>query len=275
MTEIAHDGGGDAGRDAMLARAVRQASVNIALYDAELRHVGINDVMCRSMGLESEAAGLGLRPTELFPGLGFGTFEAAAREVMRTGEPTVWKGFGQAPGESRERAWLVTVSAVRDPDGTPCGVLALGLDETEHWRARRRLALVNDASNRIGSTLDVARTAEELAGVAVPQLADMVLIDVLDSVLRGEEPASGRVPGTIPLRRMAYGSVLDNVPEAVLQPGQVASYPPRSPAADALASGQPVIQGPSDRDVAWWASHDRAGRGKSPSTGSTPSWRCR
>jgi serine phosphatase RsbU (regulator of sigma subunit)/anti-sigma regulatory factor (Ser/Thr protein kinase) len=258
MTDIAHDPGGGADPGAMLDWAVNQASLNIALYDADLRHIRINAAMCRSMGLESEGAGRGLRPTELFPGLGFHTFEATARQVIATGQPAVWKGFGTAPGEDRQRAWLVTVSAVRDPDGTTCGVLAVGLDETEHRRARKRLALVNEASNRIGSTLDVGATAEELVAVAIPQLADMVLIDVRESVLRGEEPASGPVPGTVPLRRMAYGSVLENVPEVVIRSGQVASYPPCSPPAEALASGQPVIRGPSDRDVARWASTDRA-----------------
>jgi serine phosphatase RsbU (regulator of sigma subunit)/anti-sigma regulatory factor (Ser/Thr protein kinase) len=257
MTDIAHDSGVDTGLRAMLDWAVTQSSLNISLYDTEIRHIRINRAMCQAMGLESEAAGVGLQPTELFPGLGFGTFEDAARQVMLTGEHAVWRGFGKAPGEVKERAWLVTVSAVRDPDGTMCGVLAVGLDETQHRLARKRLALVNDASRRLGSTLDVGRTAEELADVAVPQLADMILIDVRDSVLRGEEPQPGPVPGTVPLRRMAYGSVLENVPEVVVQTGQVASYPPRSPAADALASGQSVIRGPSGSDIARWASHDR------------------
>jgi serine phosphatase RsbU (regulator of sigma subunit)/anti-sigma regulatory factor (Ser/Thr protein kinase) len=257
MTDIAHDSGVNTGLRAMLDWAVAQASLNISLYDTEVRHIRVNTAMCQAMGLESEAAGLGLRPTELFPGLGFGTFEDAARQVMLTGEPAIWRGFGKAPGEVRERAWLVTVSAVRDPDGTTCGVLAIGLDETGHRLARKRLALVNDASRRIGSTLDVGRTAEELADVAVPQLADMILIDVRDSVLRGEEPQPGPVSGTVPLRRMAHGSVLENVPEVVVQAGQVASYPPGSPAADALASGQSVIRGPSGSDIARWASHDR------------------
>lgn len=50
--------------------------------------------------------------------------------------------------------------------------------------ARERLALVNEASTRIGSTPDLTRTAEELVEVAVPGLADFATIDLLDSVFR-------------------------------------------------------------------------------------------
>ncbi|MFG2557808.1 SpoIIE family protein phosphatase [Streptomyces sp. NPDC048496] len=54
--------------------------------------------------------------------------------------------------------------------------------------ARERLGLLYDAGVRIGTTLDVRRTSEELAEVAVPRFADVVTVELLDPVLRGEEP---------------------------------------------------------------------------------------
>ncbi|MFF9410683.1 SpoIIE family protein phosphatase [Streptomyces anandii] len=54
--------------------------------------------------------------------------------------------------------------------------------------ARERLTLLYEAGVRIGSTLDVRRTAEELAEVAVPRMADVVTVELLDAVLHGEEP---------------------------------------------------------------------------------------
>jgi PAS domain S-box-containing protein len=256
MPDTGRNRGGGGGLRAMHDWALAQSPLNIALCDTEVRYLSINEAMCRAMGLESEAAGLGQRPTELFPGLDLGTFEDTARQVMATGEPAEWRGFGTAPGEQAERAWLASVSPVTDPDGLICGIMAVGLDVTAHRLAKKRLALVNDAGRRIGSTLDVARTAEELVEVAVPQLADTVMIDVRESVLHGDEPAAGPVPRTVPLRRMASGSVLEDAPEVVVRPGQVASYPARSPSADALASGRSVISGPSPRDVARWSAHD-------------------
>ncbi len=54
--------------------------------------------------------------------------------------------------------------------------------------ARERLQLLYDAGVRVGTTLDVTRTARELAEVAVPRFADTVTVDLLETVPRGEEP---------------------------------------------------------------------------------------
>ena len=259
MAGIGHGSDGERVMQAMLDWAFTQSSVIIGLYDTQVRLLRINGEMCRALGLDAEADGVGLRITELFPGLGFATFEGTALQVMKTGKPAVWEGFGKGPGETLARAWRVAVSAVRDADDTVCGALSVGIDVTEHRLARKRLALVNDASNLIGNTLDVTRTAEELAEIAVPQLADMVMIDIQDCVLRGDEPPSGPVPGMVPLRRLACGSVLPDAPEVAVRPGQVASYPARSPAGEVLSSGRPVILGPAGRDVARWASRDSVG----------------
>ncbi|MFJ9818552.1 SpoIIE family protein phosphatase [Streptomyces sp. NPDC101151] len=56
--------------------------------------------------------------------------------------------------------------------------------------ARSRLSFLYEAGTRIGTTLDVRRTAEELAETAVPRLADFATVELLDSVLKGEEPTS-------------------------------------------------------------------------------------
>ena len=72
-------------------------------------------------------------------------------------------------------------------------MLLVERDVTERRLARQRLELMDEAA-RIGSTLDVTRTAEEFVDVTVPRLADYVLVDLLDSVLRGGEPTPGRSP---------------------------------------------------------------------------------
>lgn len=50
--------------------------------------------------------------------------------------------------------------------------------------ARDRLTLLSEASTRVGGTLDVARTAEELAEVAVRRFADHAAVDLFDPVLK-------------------------------------------------------------------------------------------
>ncbi len=61
---------------------------------------------------------------------------------------------------------------------------------TDAVRARRRLAWLNEAGMRIGTTLDLRRTAEELAGFTVPELADGCAVDLLESVLHFQEGGS-------------------------------------------------------------------------------------
>ncbi|MFI6108233.1 SpoIIE family protein phosphatase [Streptomyces sp. NPDC051310] len=90
---------------------------------------------------------------------------------------------------SRPDAWLLLV-------GEP-GVGRLAAE------ARARLSLLNEAGVRIGTTLDMRRTAEELAAIAVPRFADLVVVDLVEGVLAGEEPPPGPpAPGTT-LRRTA------------------------------------------------------------------------
>jgi PAS domain S-box-containing protein len=247
---------GPADLRAMLDWGFTQSTLAMALLDMELRQIRVNNAMCRVLGLASEAEGLGRLLTDVVPGPDNESNLACAREVARTGEPALWRGFSQRAGERRRRALEVSLSPVRDTSGGVRGVLAVGHDVTEQHRARERLALVNAASTRIGSTLDVTRTAEELVDVAVPRLADLVMIDLLDSVLRGDDPVAGPVGADVPLRRLASGSVLDGNPEVLVRPGQMSSYPEHTAAADSLATGKPVSYGVTEGDAARWAAMD-------------------
>jgi PAS domain S-box-containing protein len=242
----------------MLDWAVAWCPLGVALLDSQLRQLRLNPLMCRILGLRAEADGLGLRLTDLISTPETESLLAMAQQVVRTGKPAVWRGFYRLPGRRRGRTAETVLSPVKDPSGGVRGVLAIGFDVNEEHLARQRLALVNEASTRIGSTLDVTRTAEELVEVAVPPLADLAMIDLLDSVIRGGEPTTGPIEGTVSLQRMACGSVLEGIPEAVGRPGQVASFPERSPVAQCLATGRPVTYSGTDRNVARWAMADPA-----------------
>jgi len=242
----------------MLDWAITQTPINIALLDTQMRQLRLNASMCRTLGLRDEAGGLGVTLLDLLSNDATRSMVAAARTVARTGKPTVWKGVNQMPGESRRHAVEVNLSPVRDPAGQVCGVLVVGVDVTELVRARDRLALVNEASTRIGGTLDVTRTAEELVELAVPRLADFATVDLLDSVFRGDEPTSGPFAFTVPFCRVACRSVLDGSPETLVRPGQVYSYPEGSPPARRMTSGRLMNDGDLRRFMDAWAEHDPA-----------------
>ncbi|MGW2270765.1 SpoIIE family protein phosphatase [Streptomyces yangpuensis] len=104
------------------------------------------------------------------------------------------------------------------PDGAPAdapgavvrGLVLVGEPEVGKYAvaARRRLELLAEASTRIGTTLDVSRTAWELAETAVPRLADYVTVDLPGAVLRGEESADPQAD----LRRTVVHGIRDDCP---------------------------------------------------------------
>ncbi|MET9954864.1 SpoIIE family protein phosphatase [Streptomyces sp. NPDC006339] len=103
--------------------------------------------------------------------------------------------------------------------------------------ARGRLRLLYEAGTRIGTTLDVVRTAEELSEVAVPRFADFVTVELLDPVMRGEEPSGAYTE----MRRTALTGVRQETP---LQPvGDLIRFVvPTTPMASALDEGRAVLQ---------------------------------
>ncbi|MFE1763542.1 SpoIIE family protein phosphatase [Streptomyces angustmyceticus] len=112
--------------------------------------------------------------------------------------------------------------------------------------AQERLKLIYDAGLRIGTTLEVGRTAEELADVAVPRFADVATVELLEPVLRGDEPAAG--PGT-GLRRLAVSGVPQAA--AIYRVGEDLRFAPGTPMATALASGRPVLVDDLPRSDEW------------------------
>ncbi|MDX3537008.1 SpoIIE family protein phosphatase [Streptomyces sp. MB09-01] len=117
--------------------------------------------------------------------------------------------------------------------------------------ARSRLQLLYDAGVRIGTTLDVVRTAEELSEVAVPRFADFVTVELLEPVLRGDEPST--VSGTYSeMRRAAITGVRADSP---LQPvGDVIRFVvPTAPMAAALDAGHAVLAADLNAAMGWRA----------------------
>ncbi|GAA2408381.1 hypothetical protein GCM10010420_40880 [Streptomyces glaucosporus] len=156
---------------------------------------------------------------------------------------------GRAGGQGAERPPEQprgTGEARNGPGGTPghpdAWVLLVGEPSVGRLavEARRRLSLLNDAGARVGTTLDMRRTAEELAEVAVPQFADVVVVDLVDGVLAGEEPPPGPLGDGAPLRRVVVraggspgGARTDRVDVPV-------GYAAGTPQARCLAGRRPV-----------------------------------
>ncbi|MEU8619059.1 SpoIIE family protein phosphatase [Streptomyces sp. NPDC048623] len=72
---------------------------------------------------------------------------------------------------------------------------------------RGRLAWLNSAGSRIGTSLDLERTAQELAEFTVPGFADGAAVDILESVLRGDEGSRWTGTGVPLMRAIALSTV--------------------------------------------------------------------
>ncbi|MFE4408024.1 SpoIIE family protein phosphatase [Streptomyces sp. NPDC093064] len=121
--------------------------------------------------------------------------------------------------------------------------------------ARERLKLLYDAGMKIGTTLDVSRTAQELADVAVPRFADVVTVELVEEVLRGQEP-TGAISE---VRRAAVRGRPGYQP--LVELGRRLSFAPDSPQARCVESGRGVLEAELTEAGEWRAADpDRARR---------------
>ncbi|MFF9405280.1 SpoIIE family protein phosphatase [Streptomyces anandii] len=234
---------------ALSARIVSQSPIGLAVLDTRLRYVSVNPALERIDGVPADEH-VGRMIPEVLPQIDADTLEGAARQVLETGQPLVDVfAVGRTPADPDEdHAWTVSLYRLEDAAGTVLGVAVSIVDITEQYRAgieaeaaRRRLALIADASARIGTTLDLERTARELAEVAVPELADVAAVDLLEAVVAGRRsslgPAEAAVIRALAVRAEHSADAL----EAADPPGQIASYGPDRLVTECVRTGRPVL----------------------------------
>ncbi|MEU7472496.1 SpoIIE family protein phosphatase [Streptomyces sp. NPDC044984] len=142
-----------------------------------------------------------------------------------------------------------------DRAGGPPGSVATVRDSTElralSGRAeasRERLEMLYDAGVSIGTSLDVTRTAEELAELAVPRFADFVTVDLFESVLAGGDPDAAGV-----LRRAASAGIGADAP--LYPKDERIRFVASSPQGVSLATGRPVLE-PRLGEAPGWHAQD-------------------
>ncbi|WP_244162846.1 SpoIIE family protein phosphatase [Streptomyces bungoensis] len=240
-------------RDAMVDEAFTQCHIPVAICDAELRILRASRGMTREAGLPEDEM-RGRRLTQIMPGAAYKEVEGGMRRVFETGVAEQLEVYTDARAEPGERVWSVTLSPLRDASGRVRRVQFTAVDTTAEYGARERLALLNEVGARVGTTLDVTRTAQEMADVITGRLADFVTVDLLDSLFRGVEPRPSAEG--VALLRAAHQSVLPGAPESVIRIGEVDYYPRTSPPARALATGRSSLHRGLDRAIELWEAGD-------------------
>ncbi|MFC7221267.1 SpoIIE family protein phosphatase [Streptomyces polyrhachis] len=169
------------------------------------------------------------------------------RRVLRTGEPVIERTLDPSPEQYRS----LSLSAFRlaGDGGRPLGVAVSLRDTTERARAQARLELLHRGANEIGTTLDIFRTAQELAQTAVPALGGRAVVDVLESVVHGEAPAPGPVTD-VTVRRAGFAAT-DMLSKSNQPVGAVRTMSFDTPFAHSLADLRPRLVRTLHPEDAW------------------------
>ncbi|RKN40068.1 SpoIIE family protein phosphatase [Streptomyces hoynatensis] len=250
-----------AARNDISASLLGAMPLAIRIWDRNIRCVWLNDTAEGVQGIpRREQLGRGAR--DILRGFDADAVEQAIRRVLDTGTPLVDHEFlWTSPNGRSRRSISMTFFRLEGSDGLPFGVCSLAVDISRSW-TRERLSLLNQASTRVGSTLDVMTTAQELADLAIGLLADYVTVDLADTVPLGDEPLprlAGQDPtGTrIPVfRRAGVASIHADLSESLWRRGEAVYVPSASPFTHVLDSGQPHFEPRLDTSPGTWLDRD-------------------
>ncbi|GEJ99751.1 SpoIIE family protein phosphatase [Streptomyces sp. 1-11] len=190
---------------AVLEALFHQSPAGLMLLDTELRILWINvNTPVLKTGTPEEITGRHF--TDVCDLSAPGEVETMLHGVLESGAPARGRRLGVRPKGAPGPEYRFSVSAFRleDAQGRILGVLTEILGVTEYEKVRARLRLLDSVRDRVGQTLDVVATCEDLVQAVVPDLADIAVVEVVEAVVRGEEPPPSPLGREVPLRRAAF-----------------------------------------------------------------------
>ncbi|MBS1879114.1 MAG: SpoIIE family protein phosphatase [Actinobacteria bacterium] len=123
--------------------------------------------------------------------------EQVILERVRRGERLETYETEQIRADGARIAVSLTVSPITNPSAGLIGASVIARDITAETRRRRAQEFLIAASRRLDSSLDIEQTARTIVATAVPELAEICIIDFLredgsygDSVVAGADPAA-------------------------------------------------------------------------------------
>ncbi|MCX5408824.1 SpoIIE family protein phosphatase [Streptomyces sp. NBC_00335] len=219
--------------------------IGLVMLDPDLRYVHLNQALADMDGLPIEAH-LGRRMDEFMIMSDGGEYQRMLRDVALGGAPVVGTLVGLRPRGHPDRDQVRSVSffPLSQAVGSRPGVGGLMVDVTDREQAileatasRRRLALLDGASTRIGTTLDVNITAQELVDASMPDFCDGAVVEVVEWMDEDEVFDPARLLIT---RRIASGTILPPPATELVSGVETVRYPPGSVIHDMLRTGRAI-----------------------------------
>ncbi|MET8638183.1 SpoIIE family protein phosphatase [Streptomyces sp. NPDC004680] len=145
---------------------------------------------------------------------------AVAQGVLDSGAAVVNRLVRSArtPGGTKRRVHSVSYVRLEDSRGEVLGLVASTLDVTDRENARDRLDLLNSVRARVRHGPNVGAVCQELVDAVVPAFAGIAVVEVIDDVVRGEEPPLIPVREDVLLRRAAFQGINPAHPMADVRP---------------------------------------------------------
>lgn len=199
-----------------------QSPMGFILFDTNLKLLRVNQRFSTVFG-RNPGDHRGRTPHDFLSRVEADRLTAALKQVLDSGDPvldmTIVGTVPSGSGTNNRRRWAISLYRLHSGSGRPIGVAGVAQDVTGRQRAereaahtRRNLALLNEASRRIGSSLDLETTARELLDVAVPHFCDLASVDLYQALLVGEEGPVGTADGSGEVRRVAFASAVSDAP---------------------------------------------------------------
>ncbi|MBT2388318.1 SpoIIE family protein phosphatase [Streptomyces sp. ISL-1] len=219
--------------------------IGLVMLDEELRYVHLNQALADMDGLPIEDH-IGRRMEEIMITSDGGEYERMLGAVAAEGRPVVSMlvGLRTSGRPDRDQVRSVSFFPLSQAGDTRPGLGGLLVDVTDREQAiveagasRQRLALLDRAAARIGTTLDVNVTARELVEAAVPDFSDASVVEVVEWMDEAEV-FNPELP--LVTRRIASGTVLPPPATELVSGLENVTYPPGSAIHEMLRTGLPV-----------------------------------
>jgi Stage II sporulation protein E (SpoIIE)/PAS fold/GAF domain len=189
----------------LIGAGLARSPVSVVMFDSDLRISWANRAAEGSRPGRPPQAWGGRRLAQVMPEIDADLIERSLRRVLGTGEAVIDLVVTNRVGAwGDERYWSCSQFPVTLPAERGAGIVQIMRDVTERALSQRRLAFADQASAHIGRTLDTARAAGDLLDVAVPQLADVGAVDLLGTVIDGEDLTRQSLDEGLQLQRVAF-----------------------------------------------------------------------
>ncbi|MER6537384.1 SpoIIE family protein phosphatase [Streptomyces sp900105755] len=235
----------------LLDGLLSHSPIGMAVMDTNLRYTWVNEALLRTSGAPDR---IGRTLGAVFPAEAAAAGEAMMRRVLETGEPLVdFEYRGPTLSDpTGEHMYSASFFRLENRLGEATGLCYLVIDVTERWRSRRRELMLSRA-RACGKQLDLVQTAKEMAEICVPDFADLVTIDLLDSVVQGAEAPGGCAEDPIFLQHAGHQAGSEVCAASLGGIGSPVVYRSSPRVAQSFATGEGILESPLDTVAGAWA----------------------